>query len=129
MHLDQGELVAKRADDPTQHGRIDGVGRCEWVEQVLVQIVFPSGQLPDDVRQGCRGEIIPAGPIECPGPGLGKKMKFIAGHTDRKLNGQRIEHVVGKQRQLVVDRVIRAVIRHLKSNHPEYGMPIISEER
>jgi hypothetical protein len=82
----------------------------------MAQIVFPSGQLPDDVRQACRGEIIPVGPIEHPGPGLGKKMKFIAGHTDRKLHGQRLKHVAGKQRQLIVNRVVSVMIRHLISD-------------
>jgi hypothetical protein len=129
VHLDPGELVAQRSDDPAQHSRIDIACRQRWVAQMRTEVVFPSGQLPDNVRQACRGEIIPAGPIERPGPGLGKKMKFIAGHADRKLRGQRIEHVTGKRRQLIVDRVVSAVIRHLKSNFPEYGVPIISAAR
>lgn len=42
-------------------------------------------------------------------------MKFIAGHADRKLHGQRIKHVTGKERQLIVDRVVSGMIRHLMS--------------
>ena len=88
VHPDQCELVAKRLDDAAQHIRIDGLGRRQWGRQVLAERAVPSGQLPDSIRQSFCREVIPAGPIELSGLGLGEKMKFIAGHADRKLRCQ-----------------------------------------
>jgi len=114
VHPDKCELVAKRLDDTAQYGHIDGLGRRQWVRQVIAEFASPLGQLIDGVGKGCRGEVIPAGPIERLGLGLGKKMKFIAGHADRKLRCQWIEYVVSNKRQFSVEIIFKVLIRHLK---------------
>lgn len=48
-------------------------------------------------------------------------MKLVAGHADRKLHGQRLKHVAGKQRQLIVNRVVSKMIRHLMSGEAARG--------